>query len=470
MPDAYSRIWEDFVDDLDAEQLNDLEERMEARVAATGAGSIVTNVLDHGLVNDGTTDNLAAWNTLIAAINAGTYDDIFFPSGTYQLSGAPNAITTSNVSIRGSGMSTLIRQTDATGNFFTFGSTAVNAARIIVEGFYLQCTGSPVGYAISAVDLDDCVFRDIRIQDCQGFIFMGDPDIANTAACSRVHFFNCNGTIKTGSDLSWIRIASGFGCKWVGCELNSGICDSNAQAYVYIGGGDAESDTLLFDDCIFFAQPGGGGTAGIPYGFKIDATAASVNGLWVSNGTFDGTDTKAIYFRGNSSVDTARSFHFIANRFETAAGECIDVVHSNNGANPAQIMDFRENAFFHGNANGTATPVVFDGGQLHGVALAGNHFYEMGTANFSQVISMRCSHWSGTDNHFHANGTADTLNANYIYRTISPSSGGPDPDYFYTGGNVYATPGTAFFLHTAYSGGASTNRRVLETDVTWPGH
>ncbi len=34
MPDAYSRVWEDFTDDLDAEQLNDLEERMEARVAA----------------------------------------------------------------------------------------------------------------------------------------------------------------------------------------------------------------------------------------------------------------------------------------------------------------------------------------------------------------------------------------------------------------------------------------------------
>ncbi len=34
MPDAYSRVWEDYADDLDAESLNDLESRMEARVTA----------------------------------------------------------------------------------------------------------------------------------------------------------------------------------------------------------------------------------------------------------------------------------------------------------------------------------------------------------------------------------------------------------------------------------------------------
>ncbi len=34
MPDAYSRTWEDFTDDLDAENMNDLEDRMYARVVA----------------------------------------------------------------------------------------------------------------------------------------------------------------------------------------------------------------------------------------------------------------------------------------------------------------------------------------------------------------------------------------------------------------------------------------------------
>ncbi len=478
------RTWIDFIDDLDAEAMNDLEARISAGVG--GLVEPITNVTDHGLVGDNSTPNLTPWNNLIAGINAGTYKSIYFPAGTYKFTGTPTAITASGVTIYGAGPgATQLTQTDNVGTFFTIGAVGDNAARNLIQGFYLVCTGTPTDYAIICPDADDTSFENIMVHDIAGLSSLGDiANIGGTAtigASSRVHFINVRGTVKTSSSLDWNRGNSAFGCKFIGCHLTSGVQTSNSQAYVHIGGASmtigtvttaAANDTVIFDDCIFFANPGGGGTVGIPYGFKLDAQLASVNNIWVDNGTFDGTDTAGIWFRGDSSVATARGFHFDSNRFETAAGEVIDVVHSNNGSQVAQVWNLSKNLFFYGNANDSSPPAVFNGGRLLGVALEGNHFYEMGTATVSQVAMMRCSHWSGANNHFHTNGTANTLHASYVYRTLAPNSGtaGADPDFFYTGGNVYATPGTAFFLHMAYGGGASTNRRVLETDVSWPGH
>ncbi len=419
---------------------------------------------------------------MIAAINAGTYDAIYWPPGNYAINGTPDAITASNIRIFGVGPgATRITQTDNVGTLFTFGAIGDNAARIQVDGLYLICTGSPTDYAINCVDMDDSVFRDIRIQDCQGFVLLGGIDnvagVATTSACSRVHFYNCTGTIKTGSDLSWLRIRAGFGVKFIGCHLTAGVCASNAQGYVYIGGDfvtisgtdhGAQNDTMIFDDCIFFSNPGGGGTSGIPYGFKIDATKASVNNLWVANGTFDGTDTAGIWFRGDSTVDTARGFQFAENRFETAAKKIIDLSHAGNGSNYAEVFHFDHNTFFYGNASDSLVPITCDGGQLHGVVLDGNAIYQMQTPTGTQIVNMSCSYWSAIGNHFRKIASGG-LAANYIFQTNAPSAGS-NPDFFFTGGNVYDPPGTGFFNHMAYGGGASTNRRVLETDLTWPGH
>ena len=51
---------------------------------STGGGSGMLNVLDHGFKGDGTTDNLAAFNALIAAHPAET---LYFPKGVYAFSG-----------------------------------------------------------------------------------------------------------------------------------------------------------------------------------------------------------------------------------------------------------------------------------------------------------------------------------------------------------------------------------------------
>ena len=47
-------------------------------------GSGMLNVLDYGFKGDGTTDNLAAFNALIAAHPAET---LYFPKGVYAFSG-----------------------------------------------------------------------------------------------------------------------------------------------------------------------------------------------------------------------------------------------------------------------------------------------------------------------------------------------------------------------------------------------
>ena len=49
-----------------------------------GSGSGMLNVLEHGFKGDGTTDNLAAFNALIAAHPAET---LYFPKGVYAFSG-----------------------------------------------------------------------------------------------------------------------------------------------------------------------------------------------------------------------------------------------------------------------------------------------------------------------------------------------------------------------------------------------
>ena len=51
---------------------------------STGGGSGMLNVLDYGFKADGTTDNLAAFNALIAAHPAET---LYFPKGVYAFSG-----------------------------------------------------------------------------------------------------------------------------------------------------------------------------------------------------------------------------------------------------------------------------------------------------------------------------------------------------------------------------------------------
>jgi hypothetical protein len=56
----------------------------------TSANSVdVINVLERGLVNDGITDNTAAFNTLMTAIGANSGKTVYFPGGIYIFASAP---------------------------------------------------------------------------------------------------------------------------------------------------------------------------------------------------------------------------------------------------------------------------------------------------------------------------------------------------------------------------------------------
>ena len=91
----------------------------DAAVTATAFyGGTVLNVLSYGAVGDGSTDDLTAINSAIAAANS-TGHPIYFPSGTYKVSAATDEITANGVILYGEGRnSTIIANAAATGNTF----------------------------------------------------------------------------------------------------------------------------------------------------------------------------------------------------------------------------------------------------------------------------------------------------------------------------------------------------------------
>lgn len=90
---------------------------------------------------DGATDDLAAINVGIAALNAGTFPHLYFDGGTTMISAALTAITASGWAITGAGMdaSHVKMQSGAgtAGTFFTVGTDATSAAKWQIAGLSL---------------------------------------------------------------------------------------------------------------------------------------------------------------------------------------------------------------------------------------------------------------------------------------------------------------------------------------------
>lgn len=142
-----------------------------AQITATAVASLGWfNVVDYGAVGDGSTDDTAAVNLAIAALNTATKGVLYFPAGTYKCTSALTTITASGT-ILGDGMGaydgsayvSAVLQTSATANLFTItGKTVLfrdiglfnTNAGTPSAGAGIQVSGAFIG---QKVDLDSVV-------------------------------------------------------------------------------------------------------------------------------------------------------------------------------------------------------------------------------------------------------------------------------------------------------------------------
>jgi hypothetical protein len=103
-------------------------------------GSLVFNVVDYGLIGDGTTDNQTAMVALISTVQTAGGGIIFFPKGIYTWSGSPQ-ITGSNITIEGTGKGSVILLGSATLNangtvmgLWLNGATNITIRNLTVDG------------------------------------------------------------------------------------------------------------------------------------------------------------------------------------------------------------------------------------------------------------------------------------------------------------------------------------------------
>lgn len=103
----------------------------------TGLSTNYVSVKDYGATGNGTTDDTAAINACITA-NGGT--GIFFPSGTYLVSGSGISAAYNNISLVGAGMyNTIIKTAAATTAAITMGSGSAMTNQT-VDSFTIDCT------------------------------------------------------------------------------------------------------------------------------------------------------------------------------------------------------------------------------------------------------------------------------------------------------------------------------------------
>lgn len=130
------------------------------------------NVVSYGALGDGTTDDTAAVNSAIAALNTATRGVLYFPAGTYKTTGALTTITAAGVALGdGSGSfddaqwGSQVNCTSATAVLFTVSSKAFRFEGLALVNTYAGTPSAGSGvlsdsaYLEQRVDYEACTFQ-----------------------------------------------------------------------------------------------------------------------------------------------------------------------------------------------------------------------------------------------------------------------------------------------------------------------
>lgn len=299
----------------------------------------VFNVKKYGAVGDGTTNDTTACQTALNAAVAAGGGIVYFPTGTYSVTGLTLTLGSAKVKVCGAGQSSVIKNASTgTGStakcglyvfgdrFGTFGAPGKHW----VEVSDLAFTGSSVGGAGLYLDrIENGMARNIA---ASGFTASGwgfglemvgclDTTVVNPLLYSNatgLHMvgdtYQCNTNHVIGG---WIYLNTGFGCALTtakgtsfyntifeensggGCSVDSGCqatsffggwCESNAVAGLKIAG-----KGVLVDGMFFFKNPA---TASSP-DIQVDATAAAVK---ITTPTWSSSNGKVTVVSGAANV------------------------------------------------------------------------------------------------------------------------------------------------------------------------
>lgn len=235
------------------------------------------NVRDYGAIGNGTTDDTAAINLAIAALNTATRGVLYFPAGTYKTTSALTALTATGT-VQGDGMggtdgvtsaASLITCTSGTAALFT-----VNSLYLAFKSIALQNTaGTPsagAGITVTSANLDQKVdyidmavagfYIDIDVQVGGQWVmqncFLTGPvlyalKIQNTVNHDAGDWSISDSSFyaKNHNATSAIRIESSGGGKIVNCKVNEYGANQFVNGVDLVGG--ASTVILLISNSSF---------------------------------------------------------------------------------------------------------------------------------------------------------------------------------------------------------------------------
>ena len=201
------------------------------------------DVTNYGLKGDGSTDNLAAWNTFFTNV-VGVNATIYFPAGTYNFSGELTLNTDEHLQIIGCGRArSMIQSTSATANLFNITvaayyidfidlgftcSTTKTAGSYIAatnNNAYLNVKNCEMQKYFSGVSLTGSIAANMGvIDDCQ-FTSPATNGTAITIFGSTINVVIHNTTINSGTTAgtTGINIQQSGSVQITDCDLMGGV-------------------------------------------------------------------------------------------------------------------------------------------------------------------------------------------------------------------------------------------------------
>lgn len=178
-------------------------------------------LLDYGAVGDGTTDDTAAWNRMVADVNAGNTNSIIIPALTFFLPGDTDQFI-HGCSIVGYGDNSILKTTNGTGTSTIIDFDNIPFTEFVnLQDFKMTCTVQPkvrqaiqvtwatesLVFNISNVSMDGAFAKGIGVFNCVVAHFIGvtinlynyttnqwgwNFDSAGGRYCVDVRFVSCN--------------------------------------------------------------------------------------------------------------------------------------------------------------------------------------------------------------------------------------------------------------------------------------
>ena len=314
-------------------------ERLEAQTAQKS--DLWLNARDYGMVGDNSTDNLAALNKAIAALNHNG-GALYIPPGVYSLTDVPDPITTTDWLIFGAGPATSLRfkSTAAHGTFFTLGTHATACSRGIIRDLNVQCNAATnvppaTERAFHLVNGGTCFIENIGCINIGGLCKIGTTDTADRFQLYGFENIRGNWNSVTAAP-SRIHIINGTDGRFVNLRLTEN--EVNGGYGIHADPTSVGVDQHFFDNCEVWSMgaysenlAAGDTYDGIDRNVYINFTNGQVVNWVFKQCVFDESRLQGVYIFSGSGNNTCRDMHFVDCHWATNAGRGVQVNHNGTG-------------------------------------------------------------------------------------------------------------------------------------------